>query len=155
MTPIDPNAALPAGAIPGDAPVAPAADVAVNLQPVGDPPTDADYRTKATAAAEKFESFFIGQMLKEMRSSVSELAEEGSVFKDPTNADMLGLADSMMADKMSGRHAFGIADAILRQLLPSSPPPLNTAPSTVASDKRDTRASATPLNLRPDPIGTP
>jgi flagellar protein FlgJ len=126
MTPIDPNAALPSSVISGEAPVAPAAD----------PGTDADYRAKATAAAEKFESFFIGQMLKEMRSSVSEFAEEGSVFKDPVNADMLGLADTMMADKMSGQHAFGIADAILRQLLPQT---LNAATSTVASDKRDNR----------------
>jgi flagellar protein FlgJ len=153
MTSIDSNATLPISVIPGDAPVAPAADVAANLKPMVDPNADpdADYRTKATAAAEKFESFFIGQMLKEMRSTVSEFAEEGSVFKDPVNSDMLGLADSMVADKMSGRHAFGIADAILRQLLP-----LNAAPSTVASDKRDTHVPATtPLNLRPDPIGTP
>jgi peptidoglycan hydrolase FlgJ len=162
MTTIDPTAASPAGVLAADAPVAPAVDVALNLKPLGDPATDADYRAKATVAAEKFESFFIGQMLKEMRSSVSEFAEEGSVFKDPINADMLGLADSMVADKMSGRHAFGIADAILRQLLPaatasspSSSPSLNAAPPTVASDKRDTRAPAAPLNLRPDPIGTP
>ncbi|HEY4066976.1 MAG TPA: flagellar biosynthesis protein FlgJ [Burkholderiaceae bacterium] len=159
MTSIDPNAPPPAGAIAGGAPVAPAADVGLNLAPVAGPATDADYRAKATAAAEKFESFFIGQMLKEMRSSVSEFAEEGSVFKDPVNADMLGLADTMMADKMSGQHAFGIADAILRQLLPaaaaSSAPSLNAAAPAVASDKRGPRASPPPLNLRPDPIGTP
>jgi flagellar protein FlgJ len=33
---------------------------------------------------------------------------------------MLDLADTMVADKMAGQRAFGIADAILRQLLPAA-----------------------------------
>ena len=101
------------------------------------PDDDAAYRTKAKAAAEKFESFFISQMLKQMRAGTAQFADEGSVFKDPVNQDMQGMADGLMADQMSGRHAFGIADAILKQLLPASGEmPLNVAPLPVASDKR-------------------
>ena len=81
---------------------------------------DARYRAEATAAARKFESFFISQMLKDMRSATREMAAEGSVFKNRVNDDMQGYADSLMADEMSGRHAFGIADVILRQLLPDA-----------------------------------
>ena len=89
-------------------------------------PPDARYRAKATEAAVKFESFFIGHMLHQMRSATRELAGEDSVFKDPVNSDLLDLADNLVADKMAAQRAFGIADAILRQLLPAAgAPPLN------------------------------
>lgn len=78
---------------------------------------DAALRAKATEAAVKFESFFIAHMLHQMRAGTREMAGEGSVFKDPVNSDMLDLADNLVADKMAGQRAFGIADAILRQLL--------------------------------------
>ncbi|HTN66654.1 MAG TPA: flagellar biosynthesis protein FlgJ [Burkholderiaceae bacterium] len=80
---------------------------------------DARYREKAIDAAVKFEGFFIARMLHQMRSSTREMAGEDSVFKDPVNSDMLDLADNLVADKMAGQRAFGIADAILRQLLPA------------------------------------
>jgi peptidoglycan hydrolase FlgJ len=83
--------------------------------------TDSEYRAKAGAAAEKFEGFFIAQMLRQMRSSTREMAGEDSFFKNSVNSDMLDLTDTMLADKMAGLHAFGIADAILRQLLPAAP----------------------------------
>jgi Rod binding domain-containing protein len=35
---------------------------------------------------------------------------------------MLDMADNMVADQMAGRRAFGVADAILRQLLPAPGP---------------------------------
>jgi len=89
-------------------------------------PADAPYRAKATAAAVQFEGFFISQMLKQMRSGTRELAADDSVFKDPTNADMQDMADGLMANQMASQRAFGIADVILRQLLPAaaSPTPL-------------------------------
>ncbi len=83
------------------------------------PAQDARYVAKATEAAVKFESFFISHMLRQMRSSTREMAAEGSTYKDPVNSDMLEMADNMVADKMAGQRAFGIADAILRQLLPA------------------------------------
>ena len=82
--------------------------------------TDRSFESRARAAADKFEGFFIGQMLRQMRSGASAFADEGSAARDPLNADMLSLADGLLADSLAGRHAFGIADAILRQLLPTA-----------------------------------
>lgn len=79
---------------------------------------DPAYVAKATKAAVEFESFFISHMLHQMRSGTRELAPEDSVFRDRVNSDMQDMADDMVAGKMAGQRAFGIADAILRQLLP-------------------------------------
>jgi len=81
-------------------------------------PTDSAYRARAEAAAEKFEAFFVAEMLKQMRRSASVLAAEDSVFKNPVNRDMLDMTDTLVADSLAGQRAFGIADVILRQLLP-------------------------------------
>jgi len=103
---IDQNQPLPAGA---EAPVAAAAD-----QP------DPVYVAKATEAAVEFERFFISHMLKEMRSSTRAMAAEDSVFNNRINQDMQGMADDLLAGNMAGQRAFGIADAILRQLVPGA-----------------------------------
>ena len=94
-----------------DAPVAPAAD-----QP------DPAYVAKATRAAVEFERFFISHMLKEMRSSTRAMAAEDSVFNNRVNQDMQEMADDLLAGNMAGNRAFGIADAILRQLVPGAKP---------------------------------
>jgi flagellar protein FlgJ len=83
------------------------------------PQTDAArYRAKATEAAVKFESFFIAQTLHKMRDATKAMADDDSIYKDSINSDMLDMADNMVADQLAGRRAFGIADAILRQLTP-------------------------------------
>lgn len=115
----------------GDTPVA-VAPARGAQDPGADPAADGvdpHYRAKATEAAIKFESFFIGHMLHQMRASTRELSADDSVFKDRINEDMLDLADNLVADKMAGQRAFGVADAILRQLLPPAmaQPALNTA----------------------------
>ncbi len=79
---------------------------------------DPAYRAKATEAAVKFESFFIGHMLHQMRDGVRAMASDDSHSKDRINQDMLDMADNLVADQMAGKRAFGVADAILRQLLP-------------------------------------
>ena len=89
--------------------------------PAAATPADPRYAAKATEAAVKFEAFFISHMLRQMRSGTREMAGEDSIFKDPINSDMLEMADNLVADKMAGQRAFGIADAILRQLLPAAP----------------------------------
>lgn len=89
---------------------------------------DPRYRAKATEAAVKFESFFIGHMLRQMRSSTREIAGDDGMYKDSINSDMLDMADTLVADQMAGRRAFGIADAILRQLLPAPQPAQQTIP---------------------------
>lgn len=89
---------------------------------------DPVYRAKAEAAAEKFEGMFIAEMLRQMRRTTRELAGEDSIFNDRINEDMMDVADGVLADSLSGQRAFGIADAILRQILP--------APATVAAAPR-------------------
>ena len=112
MLELNPNLAAPlSGAGDADTPVA-ANGAALT-------PT---YVAKATRAAVEFESFFISQMLHQMRSTTREMAGADSVFKDPVDGDMLDMADKLLAGQIAGQRAFGIADAILRQLLPA---PLN------------------------------
>jgi flagellar protein FlgJ len=79
---------------------------------------------KAKAAAEKFEAFFVAEMFRKMRSSAKEFGDRDDAQHSRANDDMLDLAHGMVADVIAGRHAFGIADLILRQVLPapSAPP---------------------------------
>lgn len=102
------------------------------------------YRDKATDAAVKFESFFIAQTLHKMRDATKAMADDDSIYKDSINSDMLDMADNMVADQLAGRRAFGIADAILRQLLPAAPVAATSAASqqeiTVLSKKNPTDA---------------
>ena len=81
---------------------------------------DVVYRAKVQQAAEKFESFFISQMLRQMRSATKEIAGDDSIYGKNTNSDMLDYADTSVADVMSRQRAFGIADVIVRQLLPKT-----------------------------------
>ena len=81
---------------------------------------DTAFRAKVQQAAEQFESLFISQMLRQMRSATKEIAGEDSIYGKNTNADMLDYADTSVADVMSRQRAFGIADVIVRQLLPNN-----------------------------------
>ncbi len=116
-----------------------AADPAVPEQTPIQPATLTGNRAKA--AAEKFEAFFIADMLHRMRRSAREFADREEVGGGRANDDMLDIADSMVADKLAGQHAFGVADLILRQILPGAgaakPVKLqfNSAPSAVALKK--------------------
>ena len=111
MNPLDKLSPVPAAAL-GDDTVAPATDPVV--------------LAKATKAAVDFESFFIAHMLQQMRSSTREMAGEDSVFNDRVNRDMQDMTDKLLADKMAGQRAFGVADAILRQIVPTTvPAPFN------------------------------
>ncbi|KUM01675.1 rod-binding protein [Chromobacterium subtsugae] len=95
------NQNLPAG---GDAPVAPAS---------------AEYRKKAEKAAEQFEAQFVREMFKQMRKTTREVAGEDSVFANSINGDMMDLADGALADQLAHQRIFGVANAILAQLLPA------------------------------------
>lgn len=103
------------------------------------PQTDESrYHAKATEAAVKFESFFIAQTLHKMRDATRAMADDDSIYKDSINSDMLDMADNMVADQLAGRRAFGIADAILRQLAP--PPQPSPAENFVLPKKNPTDA---------------
>jgi peptidoglycan hydrolase FlgJ len=93
------------------------------VAPAAAPATpDPAYVAKATKAAVEFESFFISHMLHQMRESARTLAPEDSPTKDRVNQDMTDMVDNMLAGNLAGQRAFGIADAILKQLVPA---PLN------------------------------
>ena len=83
---------------------------------------DKAYVAKATKAAIEFESFFISHMLHQMRESTRAIAPDDSPTKDKVNQDMTDMVDNMLAGNMAHQRAFGVADAILRQILPA---PLN------------------------------
>lgn len=110
------------------------------------PQTEATrYRAKATEAAVKFESFFIAQSLHKMREANRALADDDDSYRDSINSDMLDMADNLVADQLAGQRAFGVADAILRQLLPApaAPPAPAAASSTenrINSEKNPTGA---------------
>lgn len=114
-----------AGKISDSYPVASAAAPSDGVDPA--------YRAKATEAAIKFESFFIGDMLHKMRDATRALAADDSPSKDRINDDMLDMADNLVADQMAGKRAFGVADAILRQLLPQAPAPVGAAKAMPAA----------------------
>ena len=97
--------------------VAPAANV-----PAAAAGPDKAYVAKATKAAIEFESFFISHMLHQMRESTRTIAPEDSPTKNKVNQDMTDMVDNMLAGNMAHQRAFGVADAILRQILPA---PLN------------------------------
>lgn len=100
-------------------PAAQAASDAVEAVAPGAQVPDQAYVAKATRAAVEFESFFIAHMLRQMRATTREMAGEDSVFKDRVNSDMQDMADRVLAGQIAGQRAFGVADAILRQLLPA------------------------------------
>ncbi len=89
------------------------------VQPAADSAELSRLRTRATEAAVKFEAFFIKQMMKQMRASTAVLADDDSPLKKRVNEDMLELADGLVADAMAGQRAFGIADLMLKQVLPT------------------------------------
>jgi len=95
-----------------DAAVLPAAD-----RPAASA-ADPAYVAKATKAAVEFESFFISHMLHQMRESQRTIAPEDSPTKNKVNQDMTDMVDNMLAGNMANQRAFGVADAILKQLLP-------------------------------------
>ena len=99
-------------------------------------------RARTEQAAIKFEAFFVGQMLKQMRQGTQALAGEDSPFKDRIHQDMLDIADTQVADAMARQRAFGIADVILRQLLPPAmPAPLKSGADPVALSGQGAGAS--------------
>jgi flagellar protein FlgJ len=95
------------------------ADAADAVKPAADAAkADPAYVAKATKAAVEFESFFISHMLHQMRESQRTIAPEDSPTKNRVNQDMTDMVDNMLAGNLANQRAFGVADAILRQLLP-------------------------------------
>lgn len=104
------------------------------VSPAISPAIDAATQAKAVAAAEKFEGFFIAEMLRQMRRTSREAGGDG-IFNSRTHDDMLSMADDLMADALAKQHAFGIADLLLRQLLPASAGQGGQAENTAQSEE--------------------
>lgn len=114
------------------------------LEPAADEsaakPAAPNLRGKAEAAAEKFEAFFIADMMRQMRRTAREFGDQDEAKSGRTNEDMLDLAHTLVADVLAKQHAFGVADLILRQVLPPAPAEpaataFNSVPATVALNK--------------------
>lgn len=84
------------------------------------PAVDDRQRAQAEAAAEKFEGYFITEMLRQMRRSARALADADSSAMGRTNEDMLDVAYVQLGEVLASQRAFGIADLILRQLASSA-----------------------------------
>jgi flagellar protein FlgJ len=95
------------------------ASQAANAAPAPRPRTR--HVQRLTAAAVKFESFFVAQMMKQMRQATAALADPGSAINQRVNDSTLALAEQAVADGLAGQRAFGIADVLVRQMLPAAP----------------------------------
>ncbi len=118
----------------------PAAPLGTSLDGAQDP--DARVRAQATDAAVKFEAFFIKQMISQMRAGTRALADEDSDGARRSGQDMLDLADGLVADALAQQRAFGIADLMLRQVLPAAG--LSSAPDGSPSGGKPSVSLGTP-----------
>ncbi len=108
---------------------------------------DAVLRGKVEKAAVQFEGLFIRQMLQQMRRSADEIGGKDALFKGQSGNGLLDIADTMLADAMAGQRAFGIADTIVRQMLPAAVAPVAADGSAVAL-KFEARRVALPIGRR-------
>ena len=76
-----------------------------------------------TQAAVKFESFFVAQMMQQMRKATAALADADSPLNVEAHQAPLAMADHAVADNLASTGAFGIANVLVQQmagpLLPS------------------------------------
>ncbi|MDH0867909.1 flagellar biosynthesis protein FlgJ [Mitsuaria sp. GD03876] len=93
-------------------------DVTADAVPA--PAFDARVQAKATEAAVKFEAFFIKQMIGQMRAGTRTLAGDEDGEGKRASQDMLDFADGLVADALAQQRAFGIADLMLKQVLPAA-----------------------------------
>ncbi|MFH5254438.1 flagellar biosynthesis protein FlgJ [Burkholderia semiarida] len=88
--------------------------------PAGRPATAADpeYRAKVEQTAVRFEGMFIAQLLGEMRKAAEHLKADNG-FGDRSSEAILEHAHRTVAEAIAGQRAFGIADTLIAQLLPT------------------------------------
>ena len=97
-------------------------------------------RAQAADAAEKFEAHFIKKMMEQMRASNRALSEADGEEHAHFNDDMLDVADGLVADALAHQRAFGIADLMLKHVLPAdlSPAPAGS-PFQVKTTAQDSK----------------
>ncbi|MCL6262286.1 flagellar biosynthesis protein FlgJ [Craterilacuibacter sp. RT1T] len=84
---------------------------------------DAAWQQKAAQAAEAFEAVFVREMFKDMDKGTQAIAGEQGLFNKGSGSELSGIAQMAVADQIARSRAFGVADAILRQLTPASAGP--------------------------------
>lgn len=67
-------------------------------------------------AAVKFESFFVAQMMQQMRKATAALADADSPLNVEAHQAPLAMADHAVADSLASTGAFGIANVLVRQM---------------------------------------
>lgn len=115
------------------APVAPAVEGSGAAGATGEA---ARIKAQATRAAVQFEAYFIRQMLAQVRQAGRSLGAPEGGAAQRTGHELLELADGLVADTLAAQRAFGIADLMLRQLLPD----LSAAPGRSPSGDDAARA---------------
>jgi peptidoglycan hydrolase FlgJ len=81
-------------------------------------PGDVKYREKLDEAAVQFEGMFIAHLLSEMRKATEQLSPDSASAGNKPGAGLLDHAYRLVADDIAQQRAFGIADAIVTQMLP-------------------------------------
>lgn len=102
------------------------------------------------AVAQQFESMFVNLMLKSMRQATPQ----DGIFSSNENKMYTELMDQQLADKLTKQSSLGLADVMLRQLMPDTPatPISESAPIGMPNLRQSTLAE--PLTaFRPERPG--
>lgn len=95
------------------------------------------------AAATQFEGMFIQMMLKSMRSASEAVAGDNSLMNSKQQRFYQEMADGQMASELAQDRAFGIADAMIRQMSGQ----LKKSDDYVALNQNGVASSAQPLRI--------
>lgn len=102
------------------------------------------------AVAQQFESMFVNMMLKSMREAVPQ----DGMFSSNENRMYTELMDQQLADKLTKQSSLGLADVMLRQLMPDATPASAAAELPIAMKNPAQSTLAEPLTgLRPERAG--
>ena len=110
----------------------------LNQLKVGDKDSDANMRK----VAQEFESLFLGEMLKSMRSATNALGEDNPL-NTPAAKQYQEMYDQQLAVSMSREGGgIGLADVLLRQMQKNKPMAPGEAAAASAAKQEEARAKA-------------
>lgn len=114
----------------------------LNQLKVGDKNSDANMRK----VAQEFESLFLGEMLKSMRSATETLGKDNPL-NTPAAKQYQEMYDQQLAVSMSRQgHGIGLADVLMRQMSKNKPlAPGEAAAMSAAKQEAAKAAVSTPV----------
>ncbi|MCF4995115.1 flagellar assembly peptidoglycan hydrolase FlgJ [Pseudomonas syringae] len=124
----------------------------LNQLKVGDKDSDANMRK----VAQEFESLFLGEMLKSMRSATNALGEDNPL-NTPAAKQYQEMYDQQLAVSMSREGGgIGLADVLLRQMSKNKPmaPGEAAAASAAKQEEAKAKAAAVPTPIAAGTVGT-